>query len=140
VRVGERVTTRSTAFEQVAVGKLAYVGALIGEQTRTAQAHVVVDNPDAAWRPGLFVNVEVAAGQSAAPVAVAADAVQTLEGKPVVFVRTRDGFAPVAVALGRSDGRRVEVASGLKAGQAYASNGSFVVKSEAGKAAASHEH
>ena len=140
VRLNERVTIKSTAFEQTAVGKVAYVGALIGEQTRTAQARVVLDNPEGAWRPGLFVNVEVAAGESAAPVAVLAEAVQTLEGRPVVFVRTATGFAPAAVELGRSDGLRVEVKAGLKAGAAYAGNGSFVIKSEAGKASASHEH
>lgn len=51
VRIGENVVIKSTAFEQKAVGKVAYVGALIGEQTRTAQARVVVDNPNTAWRP-----------------------------------------------------------------------------------------
>lgn len=140
VRLGERVTIKSTSFEQTAVGKVAYVGALIGEQTRTAQARVVVDNPSGAWRPGLFVNVEVASGESMAAVAVRADAVQTLEGRPVVFVRTATGFAPAAVELGRNDGQRVEVKSGLKAGTAYAGNGSFVIKSDAGKASATHAH
>jgi len=140
VRVGESVTIRTTAFEQSAVGKVAYVGALIGEQTRSAQARVVVANPKNAWRPGLFVNVEVASGESSAPVTVAADAVQTMEGKPVVFVRTSGGFAPAPVALGRSDGKRVEITSGLQAGARYATSGSFVIKSEAGKASASHEH
>lgn len=140
VRIGENVVIRSTAFEQKAVGKVAYVGALIGEQTRTALARVVVDNPNNAWRPGLFVNVEVSAGESSAPVSVSADAVQTMEGKSIVFVRTPSGFAPVPIELGRSDGKRTEVTSGLKAGAQYATSGSFVIKSEAGKASASHEH
>ena len=46
VRLNESVTIKSTSFEQTAVGKVAYVGALIGEQTRTAQARVVVDDQD----------------------------------------------------------------------------------------------
>lgn len=140
VRIGENVVIRTTAFEQKAIGKVAYVGALIGEQTRTAQARVVVDNPNTAWRPGLFVNVEVSAGESSAPVTVASDAVQTMEGKSVVFVRTPSGFAPVPVELGRNDGKRTEVTAGLKAGAQYATSGSFVIKSEAGKASASHAH
>jgi cobalt-zinc-cadmium efflux system membrane fusion protein len=140
VRIGENVTIKTTAFEQTAVGKVAYVGALIGEQTRTAQARVVVDNPQTAWRPGLFVNVEVAAGETDAPVTVTADAVQTMEGKSIVFVRTASGFAPVPIELGRSDGKRTEVKSGLKAGAQYATSGAFVIKSEAGKASATHAH
>ncbi len=140
VRVGERVTIKSTAFEQSAAGKVAYVGALIGEQTRTAQARVTLDNPHGAWRPGLFVNVEVAADEATAPVTVAADAVQSLEGKSVVFVRTAEGFAAAPVEVGRSDGKRIEVTSGLRAGTPYAATGSFVIKSEAGKASATHAH
>jgi len=140
VRVGENVVIKASAFEQKAVGKVAYVGALIGEQTRTAQARVVVDNPNTVWRPGLFVNVEVSAGEAYVPVTVTADAVQTMEGKSIVFVRTPTGFAPVPVELGRTDGKRIEVVSGLKAGAQYATSGSFVIKSEAGKASASHEH
>jgi len=140
VRIGENVVIRTTAFEQKAVGKVAYVGALIGEQTRTAQARVVVDNPNMAWRPGLFVNVEVSSDESQVPVSVTADAIQTMEGKSIVFVRTSSAFAPVPVELGRSDGKRTEVTSGLKAGAQYATSGSFVIKSEAGKASASHAH
>ncbi|RZL38372.1 MAG: efflux RND transporter periplasmic adaptor subunit [Rubrivivax sp.] len=142
VRVGQRVTVRSAAFEQSARGKVAFVGSLIGEQTRTADARVTLDNPNAAWRPGLFVNVDLASGEAAgeAPVTVAADAVQTMGDRSVVFIRTDDGFLPQPVRLGRSDGQRTEVISGLKAGTPYAVTGSFLLKSEAGKASASHEH
>ena len=44
------------------------------------------------------------------------------------------------VQLGRSDGKRVEVLQGLKQGAPYAATGSFVVKSELGKASAEHTH
>ncbi len=140
VRVGDGVTIRATAFEQSATGKVAYVGALIGEQTRTAQARVTLDNPKSAWRPGLFVNVEVRGDAVAAPVTVAADAVQTMADKPVVFVKTAEGFVAQPVRTGRSDGRRVEILEGLRAGTPYVAAGSFVVKAEAGKATASHAH
>ena len=42
--------------------------------------------------------------------------------------------------LGRSDGRVVEVLSGLSAGERYAAKNSFVIKAELGKAGASHDH
>jgi len=140
VRVGDGVTIRATAFEQSATGKVAYVGALIGEQTRTAQARVTLDNPKSAWRPGLFVNVEVRGEAVDAPVTVAADAVQTMADKPVVFVKTAEGFAAQPVRTGRGDGRRVEILEGLRAGTPYVAAGSFVVKAQAGKATASHSH
>jgi cobalt-zinc-cadmium efflux system membrane fusion protein len=140
VRVGEKVTIKATAFDASATGTVAFVGALIGEQTRTAKARVVLDNPKGAWRPGLFVNVEVISEETAAPVTISADAVQNLGDKPVVFLKVNGGFIAQPVKLGRSDGKRIEVLGGLKAGMPYASTGSFVVKSELGKGSAEHTH
>ena len=140
VRVGEKVTIKATAFEASATGTVAFVGALIGEETRTAKARVVLENPKGAWRPGLFVNVEVVSEETAAPVTISADAVQNVGEKPVVFLKVNGGFIAQPVKLGRSDGKRIEVLQGLKSGMSYASSGSFVVKSELGKGSAEHTH
>lgn len=140
VRVGEPVTVRSGASGQTATGRIAYVGMLIGEQTRTAPARVKLANPGQAWRPGLFVDVDVTTGDAKAPVTVSEAAVQTLDGKPTVFVRVPGGFVPQTVTLGRTGQGRVEVLQGLKAGDTVAGTGSFTVKAEQGKAQASHTH
>jgi len=140
VRVGEKVTIKATAFDASATGVITFVGSLIGEQTRMAKARVVLSNPKGAWRPGLFVNVEVTSSEADVPVTVANDAIQTVGDKPVVFLKVNGGFIAQPVQLGRSDGKRVEVVQGLKAGAPYASAGSFVVKSELGKASAEHTH
>ena len=92
VRVGEKVSIKATAFDASAQGTITFVGALIGEQTRMAKARVVLANPQGAWRPGLFVNVEVIASETAVPVSVASDAIQSVRDKPVVFVKVKDGF------------------------------------------------
>ena len=65
---------------------------------------------------------------------------QAQHNEPVVFLKVDGGFIAQPVKLGRSDGKRVEVLSGLKAGMPYASTGSFVVKSELGKGSAEHTH
>ncbi len=59
VRVGQKVIVSSSAFDSKAEGTISYVGALLGEQTRTARARVTLTNPSGAWRPGLFVTVAV---------------------------------------------------------------------------------
>jgi cobalt-zinc-cadmium efflux system membrane fusion protein len=140
VRVGEQVMVRASAFDAAAEGKVAYVGSLIGEQTRTARARVVLPNPELAWRPGLFVNVEVVAEETRAPVTVATEALQTIDGTPTVFVKVDGGFAAHPVQTGRTDGKRVEIVRGLEAGAAHAAAGSFIVKAEQGKGSASHTH
>jgi cobalt-zinc-cadmium efflux system membrane fusion protein len=140
VRVGAEVTVTATAFDANATGTLAYVGSLLGEQTRTAKARIVLANPDLAWRPGLFVNVDIVSQQTDVPVAVAADAIQTVNDKPTVFVHVPGGFVPKEVALGRSDGKTVEITMGLESGSRVASSNSFILKSELGKASAEHAH
>lgn len=140
VRVGEKATIKATAVEQSATGKVTYVSSLLGDQTRTAKARVTLDNPKSAWRPGLFVNVQLTADSRNAPVAVASEAIQTLDDKPTVFIKIADGFIAQAVETGRSDGKNTEIVSGLAAGTSYAATGSFVIKAEQGKGSAEHEH
>ncbi|WP_323120079.1 efflux RND transporter periplasmic adaptor subunit [Burkholderia alba] len=136
VRVGRRATVSAAAFNSQASGEIAYVGALLGAQTRTAPARVVLSNPEGAWRPGLFVNVAVDAGKRTVPVAIESDALQTIDGKPAVFVESAKGFVAQPVELGDRNGKLTEVTSGLRAGQRYATDNSFVLKSELEKGSA----
>lgn len=140
VRVGEKVTVKATAFDAKASGVISFVGSLLGEQTRTAKARISLPNPDMVWRPGLFVNIEIVSNQAEVPVAVTTEAIHTVNDKPTIFVRVPGGFLPQQVTLGRSDGKIVEVVKGLKPGTKYAGAGSFIVKSEQGKASAEHTH
>lgn len=140
VRVGEKATVKAASMNAEAVGKVSYVGSLLGEETRSATARVTLPNPDGAWRPGLFVDVVITSDERKVPVTVTSEAVQTLEERSVVFVRTKDGFLARPVVTGRSDGRRTEIVSGIAAGTEYAAKGSFVLKAELGKGSAEHEH
>lgn len=140
VRVGARAVVKAAAFETSAAGTISYVGALIGEQTRTAKARITLANPELAWRPGLFVSVDVAAGETDAKVTVATAALQEIEGKPSLFIKTGHGVKAVAVRVGRGDATLTEIIDGLAPGAQYAAKGSFVLKSELGKDGAGHEH
>jgi cobalt-zinc-cadmium efflux system membrane fusion protein len=140
VQVGKAVTVSAPELNAEVVGSVAYVGSLLGEQTRTATVRVTLENPQGSWRPGLFVTALVATDSREAKVAVPETAIQTVEDKPTVFVRTDDGFETRTVALGsRADGH-VEITQGLEPGAQVASAGSFVLKSELGKASAEHSH
>lgn len=140
VRVGTAAVIRSVASEVTAPGKVSYVSSLIGEETRSAKARVVLANPGGAWRPGLFVNVDIVTGSARVAVAVAKEAVQRIEGHDVVFVKVDKGFKVQQVVTGRTDGRLVEIVQGLRTGERYAAAGSFAIKAEQGKEGAEHEH
>ncbi|MDT8999706.1 efflux RND transporter periplasmic adaptor subunit [Paucibacter sp. APW11] len=140
VRVGQKVIVSSSAFEERVQGAISYVGSLLGEQTRTARARVTLANPQGAWRPGLFVTVSVLGAEQQVPIAVPAEAIQTIEKQSMVFKAVPGGFQPMPVKTGRADGKSVEVLQGLKAGDKVATVNAFVLKSELGKAGAEHEH
>ncbi|GAC1031664.1 efflux RND transporter periplasmic adaptor subunit [Pseudomonas sp. No.21] len=140
VQVGTSVRVTAAELGAEVTGKVSYVGSLLGEQTRTAVARAVIENPDGGWRPGLFVSVQFAAQMSEANVAVPTAAVQTIEEAPTVFVRAGDGFLPQPVELGLSSDGYVQITKGLSAGAQVASVGSFILKSELGKGSANHAH
>ncbi|MEE5117211.1 efflux RND transporter periplasmic adaptor subunit [Pseudomonas alliivorans] len=140
VIVGRPVTVSAPDLNARVEGRIGYVGSLLGEQTRAATVRVTLANPNGAWRPGLFVSVDVAAEQSQVAVSLPESAIQTVEDKPSVFVRNDEGFQLTPVTLGRSDGGYVEIVQGLAAGSQVAANGSFILKSELGKGSAEHAH
>lgn len=140
VRLGEAVRVSSAAFDGSADGRISYVGALLGQQTRTATARVTLANPDMAWRPGLFVTVSVATGETDAAVVIDSEALQSDGERQQVFVEVPGGFAARSVKTGRSDGKRVEIVDGLAPGARYVTGNSFVLKAEQGKASAEHAH
>ncbi len=133
VRIGKPVTVSSTEMGTHVRGTVAYVGNLLGEQTRTATVRVSVPNPDDAWRPGLFVTVQLATDTAHAKVTVPQEAIQTVEDKPSVFVRTPDGFITRHLELGVSENGYVGSAQGLDAGEQVATVGSFILEVRTGQ-------
>lgn len=140
IKIGQPATVNASAFDAQATGKVSYIGSLVGEQTRTATARVVLKNPDMKWRPGMFVTVELIVNEVEVPVAVSVDAIQTLRDWSVVFGRYGKFLEARPLELGRSDGKWVEVIRGLSTGERYAAGNSFVIKAELGKAGATHDH
>jgi cobalt-zinc-cadmium efflux system membrane fusion protein len=140
LQTGAQARVTSAAFEAEGQGRVTHVGALMGEQSRSATARVLLPNPQGLWRPGLPVSVSLSQDAAAVAVAVPADTLQTLDGRTVVFVRRGQQFEAVTVQTGRADGRQVEILQGLTGGERVAAKNSFVVKAELGKGEAGHEH
>lgn len=139
IRVGQKVRVVAGQGGIEADGVLSYITPVVDAPTRTATARVVLRNEGGRWRPGMFVTVR-ALEPVQAPLVVHRAAVQNVEGKTVVFVQTDDGFASRPITLGRAGATQVEVMSGLEPGERYAATNTFLLKAEAGKGSAEHEH
>ena len=140
VKIGQAVTVRSDTLDTEAPGRIIYVGSLVGTETRAAKARVVLQDPERRWRPGLFVKVVGVLEEVTVPVAVKREGLQKFRDWDVVFIRVGDLFEARPLELGRKDGEWVEVLSGLRPGENYASANSFILKADIGKAGASHDH
>ena len=140
IKIGQKVLVNATAFNVEGEGEITYISTLIGERTRTATVRVELDNKDEKWRPGMFVNAELATEETQVPVSVSMDSIQTIRNLSVVFGRYGEYFEMRPLELGRDDGKTVEVLKGISAGEKYAAGNSFILKAELGKDDTSHDH
>jgi cobalt-zinc-cadmium efflux system membrane fusion protein len=140
LRVGQTAVLRAGDGTAEATAAIDYVAPLTAPATQTTLARAVLPNRDGRWPPGSFVSAEVIVEVAEVPVAVRAAALQRWRDREVIFVREGDLFEPRPVEIGRRDREWLEVRSGLAAGGEYVARGSFLLKAELGKAAASHDH
>mgnify|MGYP000564821094 FL=1 len=139
VRVGDPVAIDVEDGGSTIESRIDYVSPLGTSDTQSSVARAVVPN-DGRLRPGMFVDGRVVLSATPVDVAIKSSAIQTLEGKTVVFVREGETFTAREVELGGRDADWIEVKFGLMAGDTYAAKNSFVIKAEIGKGSASHEH
>ena len=130
-----------TAPSRQAQARISFVSPALDAQTRLVPVIATLDNRAGQWRVGESVtaSVQLAGGSGANVVSVPSTAIQTVEGKTVVFVRTREGFQVVPVTVGDTSGSNVIVRSGLKGSEQIATTNSFTLKAELGKSEAAHE-
>jgi cobalt-zinc-cadmium efflux system membrane fusion protein len=87
---------------------------------------------------GLRARIKPRGGGDSALIALPEEAVQTVEGKEVVFVKTAKGFQSTTVVTGKRGGGRIEIVDGLKPGAVVVTKGAFMLKAELGKGEAEH--
>ncbi len=77
---------------------------------------------------------------AASTLVVPSDAIQSVEGRSVVFVVEGNGFRAVPVVAGRAAAGRTEILKGLSGNERIAGRGAFLLKAELSKREAEHEH
>ncbi len=133
VRTGQDATVRVTyGPERLLDGRVETLLPQVEDQTRTATARIVLANPDASLRPGMFVDVRFVAKLADDAVLVPDLAVLRSGEHNTVFIARDNGtFEPRELRLGvRSQGNFYEVLSGLAAGERVVVSGQFMLDSE----------
>lgn len=133
------VTRMTDGVSQITTLERVLPGTATASQSTVARA--VLPNRDGLWRPGAAVKARIVVASTPAALVVPLAALQTMEGREVVFVRTgQDTYTAHAIELGSRDAAQVEVLSGIAVGDAVVVAQSYVVKADMGKGSAEHEH
>lgn len=96
--------------------------------SQSTVARATVQNADGRWRPGSAVRARVTVSEQSATLVAPLSALQSMEGKDVLFVRHGDEYEVRPVKLGQRDGRQVEVLDGVKAGDEIVVEESYLIK------------
>jgi membrane fusion protein, heavy metal efflux system len=139
IHEGQDVVVPASENNEIGQARIMFVSPLLDKDTRSARVIALLPNPHEAWRPGLFVTAQIALTGAPAAVLVPENALQTVKGEAVVFVRTAEGFDVRSVKPGRKDGRSVEIVAGLSAGEIIAITNTYTLKAELGKVESGHD-
>jgi cobalt-zinc-cadmium efflux system membrane fusion protein len=108
--------------------------------SQSTVARATIANGDGLWRPGSAVKAKVTVDRQPAALVVPLTALQTFRDWDVVFIRIGDTYEVRPIEIGRRDGSRVEVLSGLRKGDLVVVEQSYLVKADIEKSGASHDH
>jgi len=135
-----RISADSIALSGLS-GRITAINSVIDEATRNVQVQATFHNPRGVLRPGMFVNVEVAAGSASQVIALPASAVNYAPYGSSVFIVTDmkaangkpyRGVRQQFVRLGPGRGDQVAILKGVNPGDEVVTSGVFKLRNGAG--------
>ncbi|WP_428406750.1 efflux RND transporter periplasmic adaptor subunit [Hyphococcus sp.] len=132
LRTGARVVGKSKFEPGTTIeGEVDYIYPDLDPKTRTIPVRTVLDNSDGDLKPGMFMTVSIAAPQRAETTIIPREAlIRTGRQERVILALDRGQFQPAAVTSGVEADGKVEILSGLNAGETVVVSGQFLIDSE----------
>jgi RND family efflux transporter MFP subunit len=132
VRSGDRAKVTLDAYPGKIFGaRVDQILPQVDQTTRTVRVRLVMANPGLILKPGMYVNVEIAADLGRQLV-VPASAILHSGTRAVAFVDRGEGnLEPRTITTGPQVDGEIVVLSGLKAGDRVVSSANFLIDSEA---------
>jgi len=131
IRIGQQVEIRSQSFpDKPFTGRISFIYPFLDPKTRTVKARVEMPNPGMKLKPDMFVNAIIRVPLVSA-IVVPVSAVMDTGKRQVVWVEGSPGmFEPREVQVGQQTDDKVQILSGLKAGDKVAVSGGYLIDSE----------
>jgi cobalt-zinc-cadmium efflux system membrane fusion protein len=130
---GRVVRIRTSLYaDRVWDGRIFHIGDVVDEKSRTVKVRVETSNSGLLLKPNMFVQGQVVGATGTREVlTLPSDAIQTVNGEPVVFVRVApDRFAVRPVEPGDRTGDRRVITQGLDGSESVVVTGAFNLKAE----------
>ena len=124
VSTGQAVRLSVDAYPgEVFTARVRFVSPALKADQRALTVEAVAANPDGRLKPGLFATALLQQPSPAPALLVPADAIETVAGTSRVYAITADlKVEERIVTTGEKVGDRIEIASGVKAGERVAAN------------------
>jgi RND family efflux transporter MFP subunit len=121
INTGQPVDLKVDAFQdRTFTGKVSRISPAVNTSTRAFPFEALVPNRDAVLKPGTFARVHIESGKVDSILTVPYSALQYRYGVNRVFVVDGDKLAIRELSVGERVGDRIEVVSGVKAGERVA--------------------
>jgi cobalt-zinc-cadmium efflux system membrane fusion protein len=132
ISVGDRAILETVDGQSIDAAVRSF-SPVLDPTTRVASA--ILDAKSDSLRAGQTLRARISPKKTsnAVGLTVPDEAIQTIEGREVVLLRTDKGFIARPVLVGRRGAGRSEILKGLTPGQQIATRNAFVLKAEAGK-------
>ena len=128
VRGGQEVKVSVPAFPGASFsGRVIFVNSVVDPDTRTVKVRTEVPNADGRLKPEMFANVQIITDLHKTTTSIPQSAVLNDEDKTVVFIAEGNGYKKQQVSVGLQNNDRVEIISGLNAGDKVVVKGNYLL-------------
>ena len=139
--VGQKVAVHTLEGKKETVGQIDTLLPTADALSQTLIAIVGLSNTSNIWKPGMVIEGDVTVSKKHVNVAIKDVALHVLEERgDVVFAVDGHDYKVRPVKVGYKGSGFVEILEGLVAGEQYAAEGSFIIKSDLLKSTAAHSH
>lgn len=131
VHLGQAVTAEFPALPgETRSGRIGFVYPTLSTETRTAHVRVELANSGLLLKPGMYATIRILSVRQDV-LTVPRSSVLTTGERSLVFVRDTDGrFVAHNVVVGESTDDRIEIISGLRAGEVVVASATFLIDAE----------
>ncbi|MEW5915870.1 MAG: efflux RND transporter periplasmic adaptor subunit [Gemmatimonadota bacterium] len=112
-------------------GRISYIYPTLNADTRTARVRVELANRSLRLKPGMYATLRFSGGSRGSVLSVPRSAILSTGERNIVFVRRDDGqLEPREVRVGVAGEDRIEILSGVAAGETVVASATFLVDAE----------